>query len=86
MIRILLYTQPGCLSCELMKIFLEAQELAFEEFDTLADTAARAQLLEKYGSRTTPTIVVLTSRGSEEKTEVIEGFDPERLDHILSAA
>ena len=25
--RVLLYTQAGCLSCELMKIFLEAKEI-----------------------------------------------------------
>ena len=86
MTRILLYTQPGCLSCELMKVFLEAQNISFEEFDTLADTAARTQLLEKYGSNTTPTVVVLTTGGTEEKTEVITGFDPERLDQALSAA
>jgi drug/metabolite transporter, DME family len=51
-LRILLFTQPGCLSCELMKIFLEAQHLSFEEYDTNSDAAAREQMLDKYGSRT----------------------------------
>ena len=31
--RVLFFTQPGCLSCELMKVFLEAQEITFEERD-----------------------------------------------------
>jgi hypothetical protein len=28
--RILLFTQSGCLNCEVMKIFLEAKGMAFE--------------------------------------------------------
>jgi glutaredoxin len=80
--RILLFTQSGCLNCEVMKIFLEAKEIAFEERDMSSDPAARTQLLETYHSRTAPTLVILTAAGAE----VIEGFDPERLDHFLSAA
>jgi glutaredoxin len=79
--RILLFTQPGCLNCEVMKIFLEAKELVFEERD-MSDPSARLELLETYHSRTAPTLVVLTSEGAE----VIEGFDPDRLDRFLSAA
>ena len=79
--RILLFTQPGCLNCEVMKIFLEVKELVFEERD-MSDPAARLELLEVYHSRTAPTLVLLTS----EATEVIEGFDPDRLDRFLSAA
>jgi hypothetical protein len=39
-------------------------------------------LLETYHSRTAPTLVVLTPEGAE----VIEGFDPDRLDRFLFAA
>jgi glutaredoxin len=81
-IKILLFTQPGCLNCEVMKIFLEAKEIAFEERDMSSDPAARLELLETYHSRTAPTLVILTAAGAE----VIEGFDPDRLDHFLSAA
>ncbi|MFZ0310743.1 MAG: glutaredoxin family protein [Candidatus Sulfotelmatobacter sp.] len=79
--RILFFTQPGCLNCEVMKIFLEARELAFEERD-MSDSAARVELLETYHSRTAPTLVILTPSSAE----VIEGFDPDRLDQLLSAA
>ena len=48
--RVLLYTQPGCLSCELMKIFLEAKEIAFEERDIVADPEARRIMTEQYDS------------------------------------
>ncbi|MFY9792118.1 MAG: glutaredoxin domain-containing protein [Candidatus Sulfotelmatobacter sp.] len=80
--RILLFTQPGCLSCEIMRIFLEAKGLPFEERDMELDSAARLELLEVYRSRSAPTLVILTASG----VEVIEGFDPDRLDLLLSAA
>ena len=81
-LRILLFTQPGCLTCEVMKIFLEAKEIAFEERDMSLDSSARAELLDTYQSHTAPTLVILTATGAE----VIEGFDPDRLDRILAAA
>jgi glutaredoxin 3 len=80
--RILFFTQSGCLNCEVMRIFLEAKGLAFEERNMSRDAAARVELLETYHSRTAPTLVILGSSG----VEVIEGFDPERLDRFLSAA
>jgi glutaredoxin len=80
--RAVLFTQPGCLSCELMKVFLEAKEIAFEERDITADLEARNLMMEQHGSNETPTLVILVS-GVE---EVIVGFDPERLDQFLSSA
>ena len=98
--RILLFTQPGCLSCEVMRIFLEAKGLPFEERDMELDSAARLELLEIYHSRTTPTLVIFAASDAEvqkgfevqegfqvqERFQVIEGFDPDRLDLLLSAA
>lgn len=81
-LRIILFTQPGCLTCEIMKMFLEAKEIVFEERDMAVDAAARIELLETYHSHTAPTLVIFTASGSE----VIEGFDPDRLDRFLSAA
>ena len=73
-IRVVLFTQPGCLSCQLMKIFLEAKEIAFEECDISTNPEAR---------RTeTPTMVIY----SGETQEVIIGFDPVRLDQFLDPA
>lgn len=81
-LKIFLFSQSGCLSCEITKILLEAKGLDFEERDMTSDDAARAELLEHYHSHTAPTLVILTASGPE----VIEGFDPDRLDRILSAA
>lgn len=80
--RVVLYTQPGCLSCELMKMFLEAKEVVFEEHDISTDPEARRTMTEQYDSAETPTLVFLNG----EKEDVIVGFDPFRLDQFLDSA
>lgn len=80
--RVLLFTQPGCLSCELMKVFLEAKEITFEERDISSDLEARREMTEQHDSSETPTLVIF----SGETTEVIIGFDPVRLDQYLDSA
>jgi glutaredoxin-like protein NrdH len=80
--RIVLFTQPGCLSCELMKVFLEAKEVAFEQRDISADLEARQEMTEQHGSMETPTVVFV----SDEVYEVVVGFDPVRLDQLLDPA
>ena len=49
--------------------------MQFEERDVAADFGAVRELIGKYQSRITPTIVV--------DEEVIIGFDPERLNQAL---
>ena len=80
--RVVLFTQPGCLSCQLMKIFLEAKEIAFEERDISSDSEARREMIEQHDSTETPTMVIF----SGETQEVIIGFDPVRLDQFLDPA
>jgi glutaredoxin len=80
--KALLFTQPGCLSCELMKVFLEAKEIAFEERDISVDLDARNVMMEQHGSNETPTLVLVVG----DSEEVIVGFDPELLDQFLSSA
>jgi len=80
--RILLFTQPGCLSCELMKVFLEARQIAFEERDVSVDAEARREMIDDHDSTETPTMVFL----SDEAYEVVVGFDPVRLDQVLNLA
>ena len=76
--NIVLFTQPGCLSCELMRIYLEAREVTFEERDITKDPEARRAMTETHGSNETPTMLI--------DGEVIIGFDPSLLDQILDAA
>jgi arsenate reductase-like glutaredoxin family protein len=44
--KLVLFTQPGCLSCELMRIYLEAREVVFEERDISKDPEARREMTE----------------------------------------
>jgi glutaredoxin len=76
--KILLFTQPGCLSCELMRIYLEAREVVFQERDISTDVEARRAMMETYDSTETPTLVI--------GEEVISGFDPALLDQLLDSA
>jgi glutaredoxin len=75
--QIVLYTQPGCLSCELLRVYLEAREIAYEERDISTSPEARRAMLETYGSNETPTMVL--------GEEVITGFDPALLDQLLDS-
>jgi glutaredoxin len=77
-----LFTQSGCLSCELMRVFLEAHEIAFEERNVSEDFDARRAMREQYKSETTPMLLIV----SGEVQEVIIGFDPVRLDQLLNPA
>ena len=76
---VLLFTQPGCLSCELMRIYLQAREIPFQELDISTDLDARRSMTEKYDSTETPTLIFV----SGEIEDVIVGFDLVRLDQYL---
>jgi glutaredoxin len=65
-----------------MRVFLEAKEIAFEELDISTDLEARRVMTEQHGSGETPTLVIF----SGEMREVVVGFDPVRLDHLLDPA
>jgi glutaredoxin len=77
-----LFTQRGCLSCDLMRVFLEAHEIVFEERSISDDPDARRAMQEQYKSESTPMLLIV----SGEVKEVIIGFDPVRLDQLLDPA
>ena len=81
-LQILMYTQPGCISCDLMRIYLEARELTWEERDISKDAEARRVMTEDLDSDQTPTVVIIGG----ETPEVVVGFDPSRLDQLLDPA
>lgn len=78
--RVVMFAQPGCLSCDLMRVFLEAHEVVFEERDIAADSEARRVMTDQHGSGETPTLVFI----SGEMQEVVIGFNPTRLDLLLN--
>lgn len=79
--NVLLFTQPGCLSCELMRIYLEARQISFQERDITKDPDARRDMTEKYDSTETPTLIFIVGQNED----VVVGFDPVRLDQYLDS-
>lgn len=73
---VIVFCQDGCAPCEWVKAFLEVKGVAFEERDVRTDPNAVRELVEKYRSNSTPTVIV--------GDEVMIGFDPERLEKMLS--
>jgi glutaredoxin len=84
--RIVFFTQPGCLSCELMKVYLEAKEIIFEECDISTDSDARREMTERHGSGETPTLVMFSASVPDQVANVVVGFDPALLDRLLEPA
>ena len=74
--RVVLYSQSGCPPCTAGKGFLKNRGVEFEYRDVQADPEALRELVALQ-SRSTPTVVV--------DGEVMIGFDPERLEAMLSA-
>jgi len=73
--KVVLFSQPDCPPCQVLKILLEEKGVAFEERDITQDPSAVRDLMEKYKSHSTPTLVI--------GDEVLIGFDPERIDKLL---
>ena len=60
----------------MVKAYLSERGVEFEERDVSSDSAAVEDLVEKYQSRSTPTLVI--------GEEVMIGFDPDRLNQLLA--
>lgn len=73
--KIVLFSHPDCPPCQVLKMLLEEKGVAFEERDITKDPSAVRELLEKYHSHSTPTLII--------GDEVLIGFDPGRIDKIL---
>jgi glutaredoxin-like YruB-family protein len=73
--KVVIFTHPDCPPCHVVKLFLTEKGVVFEERDITLDPEAVRELTEKYGSHSTPTLVI--------GDEVMIGFNPERLDEIL---
>jgi glutaredoxin-like YruB-family protein len=73
--KVVIFTQPDCPPCHVVKEFLSERGIVFEERDVTRDPSAVQDLVQKYKSHSTPTLLV--------GDEVMIGFDPDRLDQLL---
>ena len=76
--KVTIYSTPTCIYCNLAKEHFDENGVKYEDFDVAADMERREEMLEKSGQMGVPVIFV----GSE----MIIGFDKERLASILGVA
>jgi glutaredoxin-like protein NrdH len=72
---VIVYSTPLCAPCERLKRHLREKGVDFKVVDIMMDEEAGA-FLESHGIRSTP---VLSVDG-----ELLVGFDPERIDQLLT--
>jgi len=75
--EVLVYTTPTCGYCHQVKQYLAQQGVAYREIDVAADPQAAAEMVKLSGQRGVP---VLDIDG-----QVVIGFNPTRIDQLLSA-
>jgi glutaredoxin-like protein NrdH len=74
---VVIFTAPGCTSCECTKAFLEGHKVPFVERSLAGDSSAMNELIA-LGARRLPVV-----RFGD---EMISGFDPARLRALLGLA
>ena len=73
--KVVVYTSPVCIYCQVVKIFLKKNNIAFEEIDVSEDEAKKKELLRKTGSETVPVIFA--------GEKFVAGYDREKLKALL---
>lgn len=56
--NVTLYTQPDCPPCQIIKLFFKEYEVSYQEKNIKKDKSAFNELTDKYGSYSTPTVVI----------------------------
>jgi glutaredoxin 3 len=73
---IIVYSTPTCPYCYLVKDYLKAKEIEFEEKDVSKDREAAREMVEKSGQMGVPQIDI--------NGKIIVGFDRDAIDEELS--
>ncbi|WP_226666033.1 glutaredoxin family protein [Metabacillus litoralis] len=73
--NVVIYTQPNCPPCQIVKQFLNHHNVDFDEKDVSEDFDARETLVNKLHSTSTPTVTI--------DNEVVTGFNLKRLEELL---
>ncbi|KIL44706.1 glutaredoxin family protein [Jeotgalibacillus soli] len=70
--KVVLYTQPECPPCEVVKRFLNANHIQFQEKNIKTDDSSRQYMINQLSSYSTPTVVV-------DDKHIIRGYNLEEL-------
>ncbi|MEC2075188.1 glutaredoxin domain-containing protein [Metabacillus fastidiosus] len=74
--KIIVYTQPECPPCQIVKQFLQHHNFSFEEIDITKNEEARLKLINEFKATSTPTVTV--------DDEIVIGFNLQKLEHLLN--
>ncbi|KMY53465.1 hypothetical protein AC623_05270 [Bacillus sp. FJAT-27231] len=75
MMPVILYTQPECPPCQIVKLFLNDRGVRYEEKNIAEDESAKQEWRNKWNASSTPTTVV--------QNEAVRGFDLDALTKLL---
>ncbi|OGI61778.1 NrdH-redoxin [Candidatus Nomurabacteria bacterium RIFCSPHIGHO2_01_FULL_39_9] len=73
--EVIIYTSPTCHFCHMAKDFFKAKNIAYTEYDVLADVAKRKEMVEKSGQMGVPVIFI--------GDEMTIGFDQSKIEKLL---
>lgn len=71
-----IYTTPTCHYCQLTKAFFKEHNIAYSEYDVLADMVKRREMMEKSGQLGVPVTII-------DDKDVVVGFDQPLLTKLL---
>jgi len=74
--KVKIYTAPGCPFCVLAKEYLKEKGVEFEEIDVSKNERGIKEVIEKTGQLGVPVLEI--------DSEIVIGFDKEKIDQILN--
>lgn len=73
--KVVVYTTPACVYCQMVKAFLIKKGIKYEEKNVATDTKAREEMIKASGQMGVPVVVV--------GKDIVVGFDKGTLEHLL---
>jgi glutaredoxin-like YruB-family protein len=74
--KVIIYTNPGCVYCQMAKEFFKEHNVAYEERDVSSDDKARDEMVEKSGQLGVPVIDV--------DGKIVIGFEKNMISELLN--
>lgn len=74
--KVIIYSTPTCMYCNMAKDFFKEKGVAYEEHDVAANAEKRAEMIEKSGQMGVPVIEI--------EDNLIIGFNKPRIAELLN--
>ncbi len=74
--KVIIYTTPTCMYCNMLKAYLDDNNVNYESYDVSEDQEKARYMVEKTGQMGVPVIEI--------DGEFIVGFDQERIKELLN--